>query len=957
MAFYANKVDLSHYGRYQFDKIFSSRAAMDKEATLGTDGLFAGRFALVSYSPDPDAEFKAIDIILGYRNESTGIIYADIRKTQPYIYTNFTHLETGDPQLRASNYNKLYYYDGINYIHLASSSQFIEGNTNYYVANVTNTVNIVSLNSLVRIVDAEGSPTGVYYRCTGGTEGEPAVWSEILLGSLEDASYSYPDYLVNFNLDKATYGDSFDVRGYDGTVWQKVFSDGYGKFILIGRATATLPAMELYPDPPKLIPNAPYIDALSSDQFYRIHVPSMWGFQIKEAKNNELSDQNMTVTRYEINEETGESSSYQADIPVAIYFNKDGSNKAIHKNDTTIANEILLTPTGESGKKYYDKQGNLSTIDMLELTIHTPAIGNMISDGYDLIYGVNENSDIRPLDIEWKDGSASDTEKRSGNFNIGGKAHNLDTLAGTLNTMHDILGQIIVQVDVLPQPTSMDYNLIYKCDGRYYRRSDSGKVSPVEETDFVYTKVDRADLESTCPFNKYFEYQGTSIPAGIVPSAAIEFKENTSYNYFLKNLNKVRYHAITPQLIPYTPGQYFRKMGTDYIRDVSEIPLDPETRYWEINPGTGITFNYSYSANGTFFTYDNVTKIYTPSFTEAPSAGTNYYVVYAAGNAVATNVIFYRPNIFFYRNNNGDYILETSETRVLSHLPYYRVIFKDTLHYGQDSNGNAIQYREMDRAEQLNNLVDIPGDINSYYFKDNATQKWIPYTALATMDLVNGESPYTVARTYYKINVEGPYTEATLFLPYLYYELIDGNYILSSTWKGATTPYYSITASELPQVFYIPEKYWYELSANEFELAGESGIEHSIYYRKTNVYVDYDTAGQCPHGYEWNDYSAYIPPSITLYYKTEEADKEELLGIENGDCSIYGSLLELHKQLDFNNRETRKTNTFRGCFNALNDMLYRIKELRPGQILTVNEFGQVISISLTDLKTKLNALP
>ena len=39
---------------------------------------------------------------------------ADIRKTQPYIYTNFTHLEIGDPDLNASKYKpkverKIYY--------------------------------------------------------------------------------------------------------------------------------------------------------------------------------------------------------------------------------------------------------------------------------------------------------------------------------------------------------------------------------------------------------------------------------------------------------------------------------------------------------------------------------------------------------------------------------------------------------------------------------------------------------------------------------------------------------------------------------------------------------------------------------------------------------------------------------------------------------------------------------
>ena len=36
----------------KFDKIFSSRYAMDSAADAGMDGIFSGRFVLVSYDPD-----------------------------------------------------------------------------------------------------------------------------------------------------------------------------------------------------------------------------------------------------------------------------------------------------------------------------------------------------------------------------------------------------------------------------------------------------------------------------------------------------------------------------------------------------------------------------------------------------------------------------------------------------------------------------------------------------------------------------------------------------------------------------------------------------------------------------------------------------------------------------------------------------------------------------------------
>ena len=72
-------------------------------------------------------------------------------------------------------------------------------------------------------------------------------------------------------------------------------------------------------------------------------------------------------------------------------------------------------------------------------------IGNMVADGYNLIYDCpsEPNDDglyMRYTDVNWYPGDASEELKYNGNSSIGGKTHNLNTIAGSLNTIHDIMG-------------------------------------------------------------------------------------------------------------------------------------------------------------------------------------------------------------------------------------------------------------------------------------------------------------------------------------------------------------------------------------------------------------------------------------------------------------------------------------------------------------------------------------
>ena len=465
MGFYGN---ITNTGRthFQFDRVFENRRAMDVACLAGSDNIFAGRFVLVSY--DPESRFTAGDILSGFKGEDGGI-YADASHTILFYYTNFEQVQPS--AVNENNWNSYYWRYEDYYIKLPAQSYYNENDAmagNYYTPSAENAGDpyrcYVTQNQLIRLYTTENSPTETFLKCLPGENDTYAAWETIIFSEF------YPDYLINYNIDKEYYGVDQALRGYDGTVWQKIYSEGKGKFILIARLNSLMPGLELFPDAPSLLPAAPYIDSKSSEALYRIHVPSHWGFRIKEAASETtpqgdyvypLSDEKIIQKYAHYNAENELESTSNEEINADIYFNKKASDKEYSYHDNEVQNEILISPTGASGKIYFDREGRQVTIDTYELSVHLPMIGNMVSDGYDLIYGVqpigdeeeennNENGDgspARTTDIEWVDGIHTKEEKYNGLNN--NKTHDLETLAGTLNTMHDRLGQIVCHLEAI----------------------------------------------------------------------------------------------------------------------------------------------------------------------------------------------------------------------------------------------------------------------------------------------------------------------------------------------------------------------------------------------------------------------------------------------------------------------------------------------------------------------------
>jgi len=309
------------------------------------------------------------------------------------------------------------------------------------------------------------------------------IWKEVVgqrdsdAAKFEHAIESSSNYTINYNIDTKHYGEG---RGYDSTVWQKTYIDNIEKYIMIAELNTVVPTFEVSADAPTMNPITPHFDAGSTDVYYKLHYQPQWGFRVKGTDINTIanivsegklteetiniktdssidkesypSDYNIRYKWSEYDPKTGVGTNTEIEYPAAIYYNKAGLEPAVRTYYEGHEDEISILPTGLSGNKYNNHDGTNSTseqVDIQELKILLPAIGNMVSDAWDIVYGYDPNNENkRYRDIAWKD--AYDIEHDDKNHNaqddtIGGRTRDLETLAGCINTVHDLIGMIVTE--------------------------------------------------------------------------------------------------------------------------------------------------------------------------------------------------------------------------------------------------------------------------------------------------------------------------------------------------------------------------------------------------------------------------------------------------------------------------------------------------------------------------------
>ena len=942
MSLYGNIANTTNIA-FQFDKIYPNRYTM--EAMIREDNIFAGRFVLVEY--DETGNFSSMNILTGYLNTNDPddhSIYIDADCTKPYLWVSFTPVS----EVVSSNWNKYFYaheVEGHTYYFKIPSQDYLDLQENNYYTVIGNISDedlnrVVTTDQIICIREPSGSLTSIYYKCFQGvTQGQLAVFEEI--GNLA----GYNTYFKNFMIDRNYYGDiagSYLNRGYDATIWRKEYGEGVGRYVLIAHLNGTIPSIEIVQDAPSAQPQAPSIDGFSSTERLIVRSPSIWGFRVKEAGLNDLSDMQGIQTDYEYDEYNNIIASTDTLKDLKIYFNKDGANKEISNIDLETPNEIQITPTGISGKVYKNQE---TAPDIQELSVYFPALGNMIAEGYDLFYG-KDVLNKRYLDVDWY--QADDPSKNTGLVILNGKTFDLNTIAGCINTIHNRLGQIIQELESYPSLEEIDSTLsediIYyvKPLEKYYRKIKYDYFEPVDSSYISYSEVDPPLTSEEYRTNTYYTKDGNSYEI-----ATDTFSDSTTY--WQKNIEADVYKLIDPPLTAYLPNTFYRKLGKDYILDTAEQPSSPyRQQYFTIDPNDIVLqdqLEREYRPN--LFYRKDVNNNLILASENAPDSSINYYNINPDNTYV--NVIFYQPNVFFYRDNQNILRLDDSST-VTNGRQYYYYVFKDEPTYGLDSNGNIIVTYPIDDTKTQGpyiggtQLIQLPVNTeNVYFLQDN---NYINYQNIDSVQTSGNLPARLVVRTYVTLTVTD--ITNTLYVAGKYYIHIDNNYILSVESYDEQTDYYLILdATQIPSNFYLPNTYYYKDTDNIYKIDYSVRKQNRNYYQKQNLFVAEDLTGRWPVGYEWNNDALFVPASVTLGVKDERYDFKELIGINNGKTSLNGLILETDKFIDYTNETSRNINTLKGIHNKLTDLFYTIDQFSPGKMLYVNNFGQIVTTSVS----------
>jgi hypothetical protein len=298
-----------------------------------------------------------------------------------------------------------------------------------------------------------------YFQCWDyyGENTNVAGFKKIYSASMDDNT-KVTDYLLNYYADKQSYPE-MPYNGYDSTIWKKSIEGGRETYQMIGSLNSDAPHFSVVADAPSVNPMAPHMGENSTNQNYTLHIPTNWGFKVKPAetyvddKGNErmLSDESVvySYTPLDENNDFREGERVEEVYNGAIFYNKAGFDSDIisRVDESQIPNVISVSPTGKSGRKYFNHGGDepIEKEDLQELKIHLPALGNAISDMWDVIYGGfnHHGSNKRNKSIDWNNLSGLRLVK-----NLSGAGYDFDeadvaTVAGCINSIHDLMGMII----------------------------------------------------------------------------------------------------------------------------------------------------------------------------------------------------------------------------------------------------------------------------------------------------------------------------------------------------------------------------------------------------------------------------------------------------------------------------------------------------------------------------------
>ena len=123
------------------------------------------------------------------------------------------------------------------------------------------------------------------YKCISFTNKGIAVFDTT--PAIQGEKINYYDF--NYNVDRVYLQESFG-RGYDSTVWQKVYLDddtNKEKYVMIAELNSVTPTFRVFTNKPSEISKGVYFDAdTSTNLTYNMYVPNAWDFTANTPQYN-----------------------------------------------------------------------------------------------------------------------------------------------------------------------------------------------------------------------------------------------------------------------------------------------------------------------------------------------------------------------------------------------------------------------------------------------------------------------------------------------------------------------------------------------------------------------------------------------------------------------------------------------------------------------------------------------
>lgn len=414
--------------------------------------------------------------------------------------------------------------------------------------------------------------------------------------------------------------------------------------------------------------------------------------------------------------------------PEKITYSHDIVDRDVHLEDKDLEQQykiiagsgwqdedsIKLSPTGLSGHTYNPHDNTVEPTaqeDTQELSVMLPSLGNSMANIWDLIYGGRETNDSirktsqRNLDISWEDAASAPHREglRLVNNDPEGNGFDLtdaevNTLAGCMNSVHDLMGMIIVD----NSDTVIDHSNLEAIDPNmiYYYQNDKKfrrKHETFDYTEIIYDYVIDPDVTASTylPGYYYLDAEGTTV-------ANDPYDKDTVYYKKIISMDPANDQYVPVAINGYKKGSYYKTPVGEWRYDASDTPTEG-VQYYEFKRATQIDLNGSYEENKVYWFSQSSHKdedgndviderYFTLSDTPSADPRKRYFKIDEKENQQVTNYLedkglyddttgqynekpllyLYAPNRFYYRKLNefgeeaGDYIRENSSIEELS---------------------------------------------------------------------------------------------------------------------------------------------------------------------------------------------------------------------------------------------------------------------------------------------------